>query len=121
MSGNAFAIGLLVGVIGEMFAYGLALWRYRRPAYPVANVVLMFGLVMGGLASFVPSLGLAIVVAGAFAVGLAYEWLNFLVLDWWWFPENRVWQFEGRSACALVIALAWATVPVTIHLTRSML
>ena len=114
------AIGIAVGVIGELFAYALSVWRYRHWTYPVANVLGMFGAVMGGLALLVPEVGLSAVVAGAFAAGLAYEWLNFLVLGWWWFPQDRVWRFSGRASCAAVIAVAWALVPILIHMSRQL-
>jgi hypothetical protein len=38
----------LVGVLSETIARVARLWIYRKPIYPVINIPLMFGLVMGG-------------------------------------------------------------------------
>jgi hypothetical protein len=43
-------IGIGVGVAGEIGALLGRLWVYRNLLYPVLNVLLMFGLVMGTLA-----------------------------------------------------------------------
>lgn len=107
-----------IGVVGEGAARAGRLWLYRRPLYPVVNVVVMFGLVMGGLSLLVPQLGAAIVFLLGLTIGYAYEWVNFAALDWWYFPEDRFLVFRGRQGCALSVAVLWGTVPVLNDLLR---
>jgi len=113
-------IGTLIGAASELVAYRQRLWVYRRPIYPILNVLLMFGFVMGSLASLGGGLGLAALFAIGFGVGLAYELLNFAVLDWWFFPGDRLYGLSGREACALGISVAWGGVPVAVALARGL-
>jgi|CXWL01.1.fsa_nt_gi hypothetical protein len=111
--------GIGVGVLGEIGAHLRRLWVYRRPLYPVLNVLLMFGLIMGTLAWAGGSLGAPALFGIGFGIGLAYEVLNFAVLDWWFFPDDRLLGLQGKTACAIGVSLGWGTVPVTVTwLTR---
>ena len=47
----------LVGLLTETIARTGRLWIYRKPITPVINILIMFGLVMGGLSLVVPTLG----------------------------------------------------------------
>jgi hypothetical protein len=107
-------IGIGVGVAGEIGALLGRLWVYRNLLYPVLNVLLMFGLVMGTLAWAGGALGTAALFALGFGIGLLYEMLNFARLDWWYFPDDRLFGFQGKTACALGVSIAWGTVPVTV-------
>jgi hypothetical protein len=107
-------IGIGVGVAGEIGALLRRLWVYRNPLYQVLNVLLMFGLVMGTLAWAGSALGTPALFALGFGIGLLYETLNFVRLDWWYFPDNRLLGLQGKTACALGVSIAWGTVPVTV-------
>jgi hypothetical protein len=114
----AWLVGVGIGAVGEGTARAGRLWLYRRPLYPFVNVVVMFGLVMGGLSLLVPHLGTAIVFLLGLTIGYAYEWMNFVALDWWSFPQDRFLVFRGRQGCALSVAMLWGTVPVMNDLLR---
>ncbi len=114
----AWLVGVVIGTISEVTARALRFWLYRTPVYPVVNVVLMFGVVMGGLSLLVPRLGLPVVFLLGLAVGYGYEWLNFAALDWWHFPHDRFLAFRGKQGCALSVAVLWGTVPVLNHVLR---
>jgi hypothetical protein len=118
---EALGIGVGLGAGAETLARALRLWVYRSPAHPVANVLVMFGVVMGGLSLLGPQLGSAGLFAIGWAVGFGYEWLNFLALDWWHFPGDRFLVFRGRMACAASVAALWGIVPVAIALLREAL
>jgi len=112
-------VGIGVGIAGEIGASLRRLWVYRSPVYPVLNVLLMFGLVMGTLAWAGGALGAAGLFALGFGIGLLYEMLNLARLDWWYFPDDRLLGLQGKTACALGVSIAWGTVPVTVSwLTR---
>lgn len=105
----------LVGVLGETVARAARLWIYRKPIYPVINILLMLGLVMGGLSLAVPTLGLVPVFVIAAVLGYGYELLNFEILEWWDFPGDSFLVFEGKQACALSVGALWALVPLMTH------
>lgn len=111
---TAWAVGAAIGVVAELGARALSLWRYRHPAYPVLNVLLMFGVTMGSVALLAPAWGLPAAFAAGTAIGFAYEWLNFLVLGWWHFPGDRFLVFRGRMAIAASVALTWGAVPLLV-------
>jgi hypothetical protein len=110
--GWAWLTGMAIGAVSEAGAYWQQLWVYRKPIYPVLNILGMFGLVMGSLAELAPSLGLSGVFAVGFGVGLVYEILNLFYLDWWYFPGDRLGPLRGRRASALGVSVAWGAVPV---------
>jgi hypothetical protein len=118
---EALGIGVALGAGGEALARALRLWVYHRPVYPFVNVVGMFGGVMGGLSLLDPELGSAGLFAIGWAIGFGYEWLNFLVLDWWHFPGDRFLVFRGRGACAASVATLWGLVPAANALLRRVL
>ena len=117
----AWLVGVVVGAVSEIAARAGRFWRYRNPIYPVVNVALMFGVVMGGLSLLVPALGLAVVFPLGMVVGYAYERLNFAALDWWHFPHDRFLAFRGQQGCAISVAVLWGAVPVLNHLLRHVL
>ena len=111
---------VVVGVLGEAVADRAGLWVYRRAAYRVANVVVMFGLVMGTVATLAPAIGLAGVFALGFAIGLAYEAANLAWLRWWSFPGDRLLWLRGPTACALGVSVTWGLVPAGIAWLRGL-
>jgi hypothetical protein len=112
---RAYVAAVAVGILTEAFARIFRLWLYRKPSYPVLNVLLMFGAVMGGLSLAVPALGFLWVFLVAAGIGYGYEQLNFSSLDWWYFPEDRFLVFRGRQACALSVGALWGLVPLVAH------
>jgi hypothetical protein len=115
---TAWMLGAGIGVVSEISARTLRLWLYRKPVYPVINVVVMFGITMGSLSLLATRWGLAAAFAAGTAVGFAYEWLNFLALDWWYFPDDRFLVFRGRAAMAASVAVIWGAVPVMIAVLK---
>jgi len=105
---------MVIGAITEFGAHVLQLWVYRRPYYPIVNVVVVFGIIMGSIGALVPSLGLALAFVIAFAVGLLYEIVNLTQLHWWSFPGERVAFIHGHAAVVVAIALLWGFVPLFI-------
>ena len=102
----------LVGLVVEIIARTGRLWIYRKPINPVINILIMFGLVMGGLSLAAQILGHIPALLIAAAIGYGYELLNFSVLEWWDFPGDRFFIFEGRQACALSVGALWGGVPL---------
>jgi hypothetical protein len=111
---RVFVIAVAIGALSEVMARLARLWLYRRPIYPVLNVLVVFGAVMGGVAMLAPSLGLAGVFGLGFALGLAYEAANLAVLDWWIFPDDRLLFLRGKTACAVGVSVSWGLVPVAV-------
>ena len=118
---NTYLIAVLVGALAEIIARKARLWIYRKPINPVINVLIMFGLVMGGLSLTVPSLGYLPVFIIASIIGYIYEQLNFSVLGWWDFPDDRFLVFKGKQACAVSVGITWGFVPLIIDFLRTLL
>ena len=112
-------IGIIVGAVAELGARWLQLWVYRRPHYPIVNVVVVFGIIMGSLAALVPGLGVTLVFVIAFAVGLLYEIVNLTQLHWWSFPGERVAFVHGHATIVVAIAVLWGFVPLLIAAVRA--
>ena len=104
-------IGMAIGVVAELAARTFRLWIYHQRQTPVLNVIVMFGFIMGGLASRVRPLGMEVVIAAAFVIGLLYEIANLRVLKWWYFPDERLAFVRGHAAIVVVLSLMWAAVP----------
>lgn len=107
-------IGMAIGLVTELAARTFRLWIYHQWHTPVLNVIVMFGVIMGGLASRARPLGLEVVVGIAFGIGLLYEVANLRVLKWWYFPNERLAFIRGHAAIVVVLALLWAAVPALI-------
>jgi hypothetical protein len=114
-------IGMTIGAVAELGARVLKLWIYRQPQTPILNVVAVFGLIMGGVATLVPTIGVAAAFVIAFAFGLIYEIANLRVLNWWYFPGERLAFLRGHTPIVVVIALLWGFVPVVIAGAQSQL
>lgn len=112
-------IGIVIGAVAELGARWLQLWVYRRPHYPIVNVVAVFGIIMGSIAALVPSLGIALAFVIAFAVGLLCEIVNLTQLHWWSFPGERVAFIHGHAAIVVAMALLWGFVPLLIAAVRA--
>lgn len=110
-----FLVAAALGVAAETVARTARFWIYHKPVYPVANVLVMFGLVMGTLAAMAPEWGVAVVTLIALLIGYAYEMANFRWLNWWYFPDDRFLVFRGKQACALAVACLWAAIPGVVH------
>ena len=107
-------IGIAIGIATELIARAFHLWVYHQRYTPALNVILVFGLIMGGLASRLRPLGLPAVVGTAFTIGVLYEIANLRVLKWWYFPNERLAFIRGHAAIVVVLALLWAAVPLMI-------
>ena len=118
---NTYLIAILVGALAEIIARKARLWIYRKPINPVINVLIMFGLVMGGLSLTVPSLGYLPVFIIATIIGYIYEQLNFSVLGWWDFPDDRFLIFKGKQACAISVGITWGFVPLIVNLLSNLI
>ncbi len=114
-------IGSLIGVATEVAARAFKLWIYRQPQTPVLNVIVMFGVLMGGVAGFVPRIGLLRAFLIAFGIGLLYEIANLQFLNWWYFPGERLAVVRGHAAIVVVLALLWGALPVMIAMAPSRL
>jgi hypothetical protein len=113
-------IGVVIGVATELVARTFRLWIYNRASTPVLNVIIVFGFIMGVLASRVRGLGLPNVIALAFGVGLLYEIINLRVFKWWYFPSERLLFIRGHTAIVIVLALMLAVVPAAILETHAL-
>jgi hypothetical protein len=111
---RVFLIAVIIGAVSELAARVGRLWVYHRPILAVLNIVVVFGLVMGGVALLAPELGVTGVFAVGFAIGLVYELANLAVLHWWFFPDDRLLFLRGRTACAVGVAVAWGVVPAAV-------
>lgn len=118
---ESFLTAVVVGIVAETAARTGRLWLYRRPIYPVINVIVMFGLVMGGLSLAVPALGHLPIFLLAWTIGYGYEQLNFTVLHWWDFPGDRFLMFGGRQACAISVGALWGLTPLIVHRLQALL
>ena len=112
-------LGMIIGTVTEVTARTCRLWLYRRPHTPVVNVIGMFGFIMGGLAAAAGHLGTAATFGLAAAIGLAYELANLHILDWWYFPDQRMAVVRGHTAIVLTLTLTWGLVPLMIAAARS--
>jgi len=101
-------ISLVLGGACELVSSRLRLWSYASPATLVANVILMFGTVQGGL-----------FMLGA-VVGLIYEGLNEFVVHGWTWSEAPLLGLSRSSDKAAVVGVLWGLAPVTVAiLSRS--
>jgi hypothetical protein len=105
-------IGLVFGVVTEAGARFLKLWVYHQPQTLVLNVIVVFGLIMGAIATLVPRYGMLPAFVIGCAVGFAYEVANLAFLKWWDFPGERLGFIRGHAAIVLVLSLGWGLVPV---------
>lgn len=111
----AFITTFGVGLICELTARLGKFWLYQKPIYPLLNILLIFGIVMGALSLLVPRSGFLPIFIVATAIGYAYEKINFSYLHWWAFPQNKFLGFNGQEACARSVALLWGVTPLTSH------
>lgn len=111
---RAVLLGMAIGVVAEIIAYGANWWKYHKTVSPLINILVMFGLVMGGISLLQPTLGIGGVFLLALVIGYAYEWANFVVLNWWVFPDERFLVFRGRQGCAASVAVVWGMVPLIV-------
>jgi hypothetical protein len=105
-------ISLVLGLVTEVCARLFKLWIYRQPQTLVLNVIVVFGLIMGAVATLVARHGMLPAFVIGCAVGLAYEVANLAFLKWWDFPDERLGFIRGHAAIVLVLSLAWGLVPV---------
>ncbi len=129
MLGYCIGVAIIQGVAAEALAAALGLWRYRQPVLAVANIVLMFGVVQGGLIAGGLSGGInaahalgavtpVMFMAGAL-VGLGYEGLNSFALDAWTWSERPLLGLKRPIDKAAAVGVLWGLVPVTAALAAS--
>ena len=104
-------IGMAIGAVTELVARILRLRLYRNAIYPALNILLVFGVIMGGLASASRLLGPLPTALIAGAIGLAYESANLTWLHWWSFQDEREATAAGRTAIVVLLSVLWAVVP----------
>ena len=104
-------IGMAIGAVTELVARLLRLRLYRNAIYPVLNILLVFGVIMGGLASANRLLRPLPTALIAGALGLAYESANLTWLHWWSFQDERQATGAGRTAIVVLLSVLWAVVP----------
>lgn len=107
-------VGVFIGVVSEMSANMLGLWRYRKPWLAHTNILIMFGLVDGGLAYYCSSLWVAFIFAAG--IGTVYEIINYKLAHWWEFPNNKMGPIKGIVPICVVLAFAWGLIPVLVTL-----
>ena len=105
-------IGMTLGVVTEVSARLLTLWVYRQSQTAVLNIFVVFGCIMGAIATLVPRHGMLPAFVAGCGVGLAYEVANLAVFKWWDFPDRRLGFIRGHAAIVAVMSLAWGTVPL---------
>ncbi|HVM96594.1 MAG TPA: hypothetical protein VMT89_09405, partial [Candidatus Acidoferrales bacterium] len=103
---------MAIGVIAEIVARVLRLWLFRHWSLAVVNIVVVYGLVMGGLASQARLLGSLGMFASAAAIGAAYEVANLRLLHFWRFPDERVATSGGQVAVIALLTILWVLVPM---------
>jgi len=103
----AIALGLIVELLARM----LRLWVYERSWMAGFNVLVVFGLGMGTIASQLPRRGALVALVLGASTGLLYELLNLRVLHWWSFPLQRAGVVRGHAAILALLTLAWGFVP----------
>jgi hypothetical protein len=109
---RCMVISGIIGIATELNARALRLWIYRSPWIRIINVLVMFGMVMGAIASLVPTFGLVAGFLIAFGIGLSYEIVNLNFFRWWRFPDERLGFVRGHTAIVVVIAILWGIVPL---------
>lgn len=107
-------VGMAIGVAVEVFAATFRLWRFRHRWMVAANVVLLYGLLMGALGTLVRPLGPWTVAALGALAGLVGELLNLQFLRWWDFPDGRSDSEFGRAAMVVLISVMWGVMPLGI-------
>jgi hypothetical protein len=118
---RAILLGMALGVLAEIVAYVANWWKYHKTVSPLINISVMFGAVMGSLSLLQPTLGALGVFVTGFLIGYAYEWANFLKLDWWVFPNERFLFLRGRQGCAIAVSVTWGMVPLIVAQLASVL
>jgi hypothetical protein len=106
---------IALGVITEALAYALSLWWYQKAWLRIPNVLVMFGLVYGGLASVLAAQGFLVQFLAGATIGVAYEVANDRWLKLWYFPGDP-WTFLSGQKAVLGVGLAWGAVPLIITL-----
>ena len=118
---RCIVIGCVIGAGGEFAARKLDLWVYRAPRYPILNVIVVFGIIMGGVASMLPALGVLLSCTIAFAIGLGYEVVNLRLLRWWYFPGERLLFIHGHAGIVVALGALWGLVPAMIACVEGVL
>lgn len=108
------ALGLALGVLVESAAWLFRLWEFRRRSFRLLVILLVYGLVMGSLATYAMRANWLPVFVTAALIGLAIELWNLQFGNWWRFPDGRDDHSAARAAMVLVLALLWGVVPLAI-------
>lgn len=103
-----FLIGSILGVIVELAAAKLGLWRYKHSAALLINIVLMFGGLCGAVSGLFDSPAVMFLVMAS--IGFCYEWMNIQFLHWWSFLRS---DWNGLAIC-ISLGAAWGVAPIVI-------
>ncbi|MBI3782153.1 MAG: hypothetical protein HY270_02010 [Deltaproteobacteria bacterium] len=112
MTPHLILIATGIGVVAEAVARILRLWLFRHWSLAIFNAVVVYGLIMGGVAAQARQLGTMGMFTTAAAIGLAYELANLRVLHFWRFPDERAATPGGQIAVIVVLSLLWGLVPM---------
>ena len=109
---------LLIGLVSEQAARAMRLWSYRKPLYPVLNVVVAFGLLQGlgvawtiGGRQEIGRIAPVLFMVGA-VVGIAMEGANEYWLDAWFWGRKPIIGITRPIDKAAFIGVMWGFAPV---------
>jgi hypothetical protein len=109
---------LLIGLISEEAAGIMRLWTYKKPFYPLMNVVIAFGLVQGlgvawtiGGKQQVGQIAPVLFMVGA-VVGIAMEGANEYWLGAWSWTTKPIIGITRPIDKAAFIGVMWGFAPV---------
>ncbi len=121
---------LLIGLICEQLARTMRLWRYKKPYYPILNVLIAFGLVQGlgvawtiGGRQEIGKIAPVLFMAGA-VVGIAMEGANEYWLQAWSWSHRPIIGITRSIDKAAFVGAMWGFAPVATviiaHLLRQL-
>jgi hypothetical protein len=121
---------LLIGLICEQAARAMRLWTYRKPFYPLLNIILAFGLLQGlgvawtiGGRQQIGQIAPVLFMVGA-VVGIAMEGANEYWLDAWTWTRKPIIGITRPIDKAAFIGVMWGFAPVVTvviaHLLRQL-
>lgn len=108
------AIGIVAGIVVESIAKKYRIWIYRSTSIQISNIVLVFGIAAGVVASSIENYWLMFLLMTLF--GYVYELVNIFFCHWWRFENDRIGVIRGNAAICVALAFVWGVLPVGIAL-----
>ena len=109
-------ISAALAVPVEIAARYFRLWVYTPPWKVLVNVLITVALIYGTLAWLTAGLSLPTQFMCGAGIGIAYEILNFSILNSWYFPEDKCSFLKGKPALVVGVGLAWGVYPTLTNL-----